>query len=450
MISKREDCALPTDGPSEPALAAYLLRRRSLLRFGAAAGALLPALAAPAQAKPATPLHFVGWQYHPDIVAENVATFSSLYDENVEYQLVAGEYQALLETMLIAGKDFDMLYSEEATLARWVAGGWARDVESMPDVAEIKASMVPVGVRNLSLPDGKLGGLPYYAGHIAFVVNDAHLSQAKLDPPTTWEEMLDQSRKLKRDKIAEFPYVSAWQHNWASLSWSIFAIWYSDGARVFDDKNAPVFDDKFKTVLELHRTLYKEGLVQPDIFTLPQEGVPSFATGQHSFMALHDYDQKVLNDPKLSQCAGKVKTALMPGTTHSTFSWVSLYLMGGKPVNAERVWNLMRFFGGKAKDGQYHVIKRWALEFGLGTPYKEMLDDPEIINSYKQWKDVDLSRHQLEISTPRDVSKTLWFSDWDWYMMGAVQDYIRGDQPTQALVDDLHKQVGVFKARYPD
>jgi multiple sugar transport system substrate-binding protein len=55
--------------------------------------------------------------------------------------------------------------------------------------------------------------------------------------------------------------------------------------------------------------LYKEALVEPDIFTLPQEGVPSFATGQHSFMILHDYDQRVVNDPKLSQCAGKVKTS---------------------------------------------------------------------------------------------------------------------------------------------
>ena len=429
----------------------YLMRRRSLLRLGAAAGAgaVLPGMLTRASAAPAKPLHFVGWQYNPQIVAENVATFNKLYDENVEYQLVAGEYQALLETMLVAGKKFDMMYSEEATLARWVAGQWARDVEDMPDVAAIKASMVDVGVKNLSLPNGKLGGLPYYAGYNAFIYNEAHLSQAKLQPPTTWEEVLDQARKLKQDKIAEYPYVSHWEHTWASLSWSLFAVWYSEGAQVFDAKFNPVFDDKFKKVLEMHRTLYKEGLVPPDIFTLPQEGVPSFATGQHSFMILHDYDQKVVNDPALSKCAGKVKNTLMPGATHSTFSWVSLYLMGGEPVDAERAWNLMRFFGGKSKDGQYHVIKRWALQFGLGSPYKEVLEDPDVVASFKPWKDVDIARHQLEISTPRDVSKTLWFSDWDWYMMGAVQDYIRGSQPTDQLVDDLQKHVTVFKARYP-
>ena len=437
---------MPDPGQTNAALTAHFLRRRSLLGLAGMAGA---AAAFPAQAKPSAPLHFVGWQYHPDIVAENVATFEKLYDETVEYQLVAGEYQALLETMLIAGKSFDMLYSEEATLARWIAGGWAQDVEEMPDVAAIKASMVPVGVKNLSLPNGKLGGLPYYAGYNAFVYNDAHLSQAKLQPPATWDELLDHCRKLKRDKVAEFPYVSAWQHNWSSLSWSLFAVWYSQGAQVFDSKFEPVFDDKFSRVLEMHRTMYKEGLVQPDIFTLPQEGVPSFATGQHSFMVVHDYDQKVLNDPKLSQCAGKVKNTLMPGATRSTFSWVSMYLMGGSPADKQRTWELMRFFGGKAKDGQYHVIKRWALDFGLGTPYKDMLDDPEIVNSYKQWKDFDVARQQLGNSTPRDVSKTLWFSDWDWYMMGAVQDYIRGSKPTSALVDDLREQVTAMKKRYP-
>ena len=45
-----------------------------------------------------------------------------------------------------------------------------------------------------------------------------------------------------------------------------------------------------KQVLEMHRTLYSEGLVQPDIFTLEQEGVPTLASGQHSYMVVHEYD----------------------------------------------------------------------------------------------------------------------------------------------------------------
>jgi len=433
----------------EASLKQHLLKRRNVLRGGA--GAVLGLAAAGtrvARAAPATPLHFIGWEYNPQIVADNVKIFETLYDENVAYQLVPGEYHAVVETRLIAGQRYDMMYSEEDHLYRWWTAKWVRDVDDLPGVPTIKAGMFPGAIRDMSLPNGKLGGLPYYAGFNSFVYNAKHLDQGKIQPPATWEEVLDSCRKLKKDKVAQYPYLSAWQHTWASLSWSLFSIWYSEGAKVFDAANNPVFDDKFKKVLEMHRTMYAEELVQPDIFTIEQEGVPSFASGEHSFMVVHEYDQKVLNDPKLSRIAGSVKNTLMPGATRSTFSWVALYLMGVQPVDVGRAWNLMQFFGGKAKDGQYHVIKRWALQFGLGTPYKEVLADPEVRASFAQWKDLAVAQKQQEIATPRDVSKTLWFPEWDWFMMGEVQDYIRGKQPLDRLVERLNDKLTAVKKQY--
>ncbi|MFO1060523.1 MAG: extracellular solute-binding protein [Dongiaceae bacterium] len=430
----------------------YLATRRAVLKGGlaAAAGLAVPGMARRALAAPADPLHFIGWQYHPEIAAENVETFKKLYDENVTYELVPGEYHAVAETKMMAGQHIDMMYSEEDHLVRWWRAKWVRDIDDLPGIPEIKSSMYQVNVRDLSLPNGKLGGLPYYSGFNSFVSNAKHLEKAKLEAPATWEEFVDQCRKLKKDGIAEFPYVSAWQRQWASLSWSLFSVWYSEGAKVFDEKFNPVFDDKFKKVLEMHRTLYKDGLVQPDIFTLDQEGVPTFASGQHSFMVLHEYDQKVLNDPKLSQMAGAAHNSLMPGATRSTFIWTALYLMGADPIDVTRTFNLMKFFGGKAKDGQYHVIRRWALEFGLGTPYKEVIDDPDVKASFGKWKDLAVSGKQQETATPRDVSKTMWFPEWDWYMMGEVQDYIRGQQEVDQLIDKLHKKADEVKAQYPD
>ena len=84
-----------------------LMRRRAVLKGGAAAaaGLALPsALGRRATAAPAEPLQFIGWQYNPQIVAENVEIFKKLYDENVNYELVPGEYHALAETKLIGGQ----------------------------------------------------------------------------------------------------------------------------------------------------------------------------------------------------------------------------------------------------------------------------------------------------------------------------------------------------------
>jgi multiple sugar transport system substrate-binding protein len=227
-------------------------------------------------------------------------------------------------------------------------------------------------------------------------------------------------------------------------------VWYSEGAPVFDAKNSPVFDDKFKQVLQMHRTLYAEGLVPPDIFTLDQESVPAYATGKHTYMVVHEYDQKVFNDPKTSQIAGAVHNVIMPGATRSTFMWTALYLMGAHPVDVGRAFQLMQYFGGKAKDGQYHVIKRWALDFGLGTPYKEVIADPEVKAAYSKWKDLEVSNKQQETGTPRQVSKTMWFPEWDWYMMGEAQDYIRGQQSLDQLVDKLHKKTTEVAQLYPE
>jgi multiple sugar transport system substrate-binding protein len=430
----------------------YLLHRRAMVKGGlaAAVGLALPGVASRAIAAPSTPLHFIGWQYNPQIVAENVDIFKKLYDENVEYELVSGEYHAVAETKLMGGQHVDMMYSEEDHLVRWWRAKWVRDIEDIPGVPAIKATMFEANVRDLSLPNGKLGGLPYYSGFNSFVFNSKHLEAAKLQPPATWGEFLDQCRKLKKDGVSEFPYVSAWQRQWASLSWSLFSVWYSEGAPVFDAKNSPVFDDKFKQVLQMHRTLYSEGLVPPDIFTLDQESVPAYATGKHTYMVVHEYDQKVFNDPKTSQIAGAVHNVIMPGATRSTFMWTALYLMGAEPVDVGRAFQLMQYFGGKAKDGQYHVIKRWALDFGLGTPYKEVIADPEVKAAYAKWKDLEVSNKQQETGTPRQISKTMWFPEWDWYMMGEAQDYIRGQQSLDQLVDKLQKKATEVAQLYPD
>jgi multiple sugar transport system substrate-binding protein len=429
----------------------YLTDRRTVLKGGLAAGAALavPGVAGRALAAPEDPLHFVGWQYNPQIVAENVETFKTLNDENVNYELVPGEYHAVVETKLIAGQHIDMMYSEEDRILRWNRAGWSRSLDGLPGLDEIKANMYDVNVHNMSLPDGSLGGMPYYTGFNSFVCNQNHLDAAGIEPPATWDELLDQCRKLKADGISDYPYISAWTRQWPTLSWSLFSAWYSEGAKVFDENFDPAFDENFRKVLEDHRTLYEEELVVPDIMTLQGEAVPNFATGQHTYMIVHEYDQKVFNTPEMSQIAGACRNAIMPGKTRSTFIWTAVYQMGADPVDELRAWDLMQFFGGKAKDGKYHVATRWALDFGLGTPHKEVIESDAVQAAFSQWKDLEVATQQLETATTRDVAKTMWFPEWDWYMMGEMQDYIRGEQSTDEVIDKLHAKAVELKGLYP-
>lgn len=424
----------------------FLASRRQVLQGGAALGAA-SMLGSHAMAAPDEAINFIGWQFQPQKVEENVGIFMKMNDENVVYELVSGDYPAIAETKLIGGQEIDMLYAEEDRVARWHTAGWIRDLEGLDGVDEIKAGLYPASLNSLSLPDGRFAGMPYYAGHIAFLYNKEVLEENGIAVPTTYDELLEACRKLKADGVSDAPFNGAWGQKWPELSWSLFGSWYAEGATVFDADGNFVDQPELRTVLEFYRTLYSEGLVVEDIMTLPNEGIPSFASGRHVFCFMHDYNQSVINNPELSQIAGKVSNALMPGKTHETFAWTATYLMGAG-ADADRVWKMLQFFGGKADDGKFHVCKPWALTFGLGSGHKELMNDPEVVASFEKWRDLDVSKAQIEKAVSRSVAKEIWFSEWDLFMMQRVQEFIRGNGEIDELVAQLADKATELKAEY--
>jgi len=452
-----------TRGELVSAALAGRLDRRKLVRRAAALGmsaSVIAGLDAANSSRRAAaqgaPLTMVGWGYHPEIVEDNVNVFKEAYEEQVDYQLTTGgNYHQIVETKLLGGEKPSVMYSESEYMYRWWRAGFVQNVEGLTEnpTEWYKKNMFPFGVQQLSLPNGELAGLPYYSGYNAFVYNKEHLDKAGLEPPTTWEEMIEQAKKLQADGISEHPFLSAQGHEWASLSWSIFAIWYSEGEPVFDDQFNPTFADggvAFKKVIEMHKQWLDEGITPPDILTQEGESVPAFMTGRHSFMVVHDYDQQGFNLGEKSNVKGMIGNALMPGTARDTFSWTACYLMGAREVDRQPAWNLMQWLGGRAKDGEYHGNKRWALETGLGCPYPEVMQDPEVLEAWSTWRDMDVHVEQLEKSKGRAVEKTMWFPEWNWEMMTQVQDYMQGKQTIDDTINNLVAKVDELKTLYPE
>ena len=158
----------------------------------------MPGFASRAFAKPADPISLVGWPFAPQIVEENIGIFSKFYDENVKYELVPAPYHETVETKKLGGQHIDVMYSEESHIVRWNRAGWTRDLEGLPGLDTIRSKMYDVNVHNMSLPNGKLAGLPYYTDFNTLFVNQKHLDAAKLEPPTTWDVFLEHCRKLKK------------------------------------------------------------------------------------------------------------------------------------------------------------------------------------------------------------------------------------------------------------
>jgi multiple sugar transport system substrate-binding protein len=298
-------------------------------------------------------------------------------------------------------------------------------------------------------------GLPYYSGYVSFIYNKDHLQRANLTPATSWDELMDQLRKLKRDGISDRPFTMAWQVTPAALSWALTAIMYSEGEYLFGKDLKPTFQDSpaWTKQLQMLKTMFDEQLVPADALVAAQESVPDFGAGGISYMLVHDYDQQALNTEtgSFKTAPGKVGNALVPGKTGETYSWTTMILMGAA-LSGQRLtdaWNMMQYFGGLDKAGKSAVNKRWALETGLGNPYKPLNQDPDIVAAWGRWRDMSVHVKQLEKTRGRPIEKTLWFPEWDQYVMQAVQGYLQGKAPVGKVTKDIYDQYKTLVKKYP-
>ena len=80
-------------------------------RSTAAAGRAARAAASPLAAQSGSTVYFRGWQYHPEIVQDNVDRYNKELNGKVDYATVTGDYPSLMEKNLIAKADLDILYA---------------------------------------------------------------------------------------------------------------------------------------------------------------------------------------------------------------------------------------------------------------------------------------------------------------------------------------------------
>jgi multiple sugar transport system substrate-binding protein len=463
-------------------MASSRFSRRSLAKAGLGSGFLAAAAAAPgpvrsyllseASARQGTPeaaaadfpplpvspvgANVVVWTYRPDIVTDNLTIWAEMNGQPAPtFADIPGiyEYANVIAAKFLGGEQLDMMYCHTDQLNRWYKAGWIRDdIEALPFVQELKPTLRPWGVENMSTFDGKMLGLPYWAGTKYWIYNDLHFEKAKIDKaPETWEEFEEQCKQLQAAGIAN-PYIPYWRHDFWALGWSLFVESYSDGDYIFDDEyNLTVTDGDtpFREMLERWKRMYDTGIVPPDSFQIGDPTV-RFNTGDHSFCANDDYSHKKNNDPSVSKIAGHAHNMLNPGKTHETTAISPMYVFGKNVQTPREVQDdLAQFFGGAYKDGEYHVALRWVLEEGLGTVDTTVMDMPDVVASFSEWRDVDLYNQQLELGKPRNVQKQLWYPEWEFKTLALVEDFVLGKSDIGTTLTTMQTNLDGAKKLYP-
>jgi multiple sugar transport system substrate-binding protein len=406
----------------------------------------------------AVEMDFVTWDYGVDKIADNILQFQAANPGVTINHKGYGwlDYPDTLVGLFASGGQPQLLYSSDHWLQQWAAAGWLEPLdEHCPNVATYNQELAPYAKEGMTY-DGKTYGLSYYADTMDFAYNEALLKQAGFDAaPQTWEDVYTMSKAIKEQGINEYPIIMAWSQKEGAFPEAFISMVYSqnEGANaMFDADLNPTFNQEgsaMAQVLEWLRTAYEEGLIDPASLTTAEiDQVKSMQAGQHTFTIFPQYNMAEVNRPESGDYAGQFKIALMPGKSHSTVGYVRFYAMTPKAVEegkVEEVCKFMDYFGGKT-DGDYKVVKRWAVENGLGFAQLPLFDDQDVVDAFGKWGDVETIKQQAELARAKE-GLTPWFGTWDVFARSEIHKAILGEQTVQQTLDNMAAKWEELKAQ---
>jgi len=399
-------------------------QRRDFLKASAAAAlAGSSTFGAMSRALAAGPVNFFAWSAGVDQVKAHVSAFEAKTGIKVAYANAPwAQYRDTLVTKFVGKAPLDTLWVSDAWLPEWAEAGWLAPIDGYPQLTKYNADVDDFSTKSM-MWKGKQYGLTYYTDYMAFFYDEGMLQKAGISaPPKTWDEVVQQSLKIKKAGLSEYPLMlSMARETW--LIEFLSSLVFSHGGRFVDDAGAAVMQDKKKGAHEaltwIVNAVQKHKIVSPACVEIGElNGLKAFSSGQHAFAMLGRYRVRTLNDPKQSQIAGRVKQGLMPAGpngSNATVGWNRFYgLTASAAKNKAKAADAVKFiewFGGKA-DGKYAFQKLMFMDVGAGFAVKPLFKDPEIIKTYSQYSDIKMYERQQALARKKDVVSP-WFGEWD-------------------------------------
>ncbi len=396
--------------------------RREFLKLlgGLAGGSMLPFAG---QAQAASNLNFFTWSAAVDTVKSHLTAFERKYGIPVAYNNAPwAQYRDTMITKFVGKAPLDVLWVSDSWLPEWADAGWLAPVDGFSDLMKYDADTNNFCIKSMQYK-GHQYGLTYYSDYMAFFYDEQKLAKAGISaPPKTWDEVVQQSLKIKKAGVSEYPMMLSM----ARESWLIeflTAMVYSHGGRFVDDAGNAVMQDPKKGAQQVLQwivdAVQKHKIISPACVELGElNGLKAFSSGNHAFALLGRYRVRTLNDPKQSQIAGHVKQALMPAGpdgSNATVGWMRFYGLTAQAAadktRAANAAKLIEWFGGKA-EGQYRFQKLLFNDIGSGFGVKSLFNDPEIRAGYQKYSDITVFEKQQDLARKKDVVSR-WFGEWD-------------------------------------
>lgn len=371
------------------------------------------------------------------LLAPVIQQFNSEYGPlTAQLSLIPTNYETVIQTKFEAGAGgIDVVFSNAGYADFWYQSGWIQALDGLPDLAQMNADIYPQSLKQdlFSSTDGKQIAVPYYSNTLLFAYNKSLLDRHGVAVPTTWDEFTTACQKLKQAGIT-YPFAPFWDSDFGNIVFGFFAHCASQGmTQAFATDKEPTFDTSAVAldVLEQWQKWFKDGFVPSDVLSSAYTSVAGhFNSGDAAFSIVSGQFIKPWATTPGTPVYKNTAIAMMPGTSHGTFTEMATYMMAKSASDRQTAWELLRFLSWRDPRDQnaYVTPTKYLLKaFGLFAPYKDLLSEPSTVQ-LMSFLDYDVYKQQAALAQnllyPADHAS--WFAGWQTAMASQLQLAILG------------------------
>jgi multiple sugar transport system substrate-binding protein len=334
-------------------------------------------------------LNFVVWEYG-DIYTKIRKKFADDWSIPVDATISSfNDHPAKLMTMYAAGEPIDVSQSSPFSLPNFVSQGLVEPLDGLPGADDYLKDFTE-STKQVAVYEGKMVGLPYFSTIWIWNYYTDLLEKAKFEPFKTYDELLEQCRKAKKDKICDYPVqwvagvgLEQLPGTWYQMTWNRGGVFF-DKAGNHQLGAGSIARETLKWWVQT----FTEQLADPESMKLQfTTSAKSFGAGKNMYRGPnHFYGLNIVNDPKTSPIAGKVKAHDSPGDGR-TIGDTHVYFLSTANRDKEWAWKLLQYLGGKTKDGRYSQAENLARDAMLGSGFKSVMTSNVITEGWKPWGD---------------------------------------------------------------
>lgn len=330
------------------------------------------------------------------IIEKQIAGFEK-ENPNIKVKLVSPPTEQAdqkIQQMLQAGSGVDVVEVRDITMGSFINNGWL-----LPITKEVKKwdgwSKLTENAQKYSHGnDGEIYMIPYGFYGLSLFYRTDYLKEAGISqPPHSWDEVLEQSKKLQNPSKNRYGYAFRGGQN---ATGQMAACIEAYNANNIDPENSyflkngkTIFSsEEAKQAVELYHKLFKEGSPSSSVSWAYQEMVQGFTNGSVAFLLQDPEVITVLNESALKP--DQWMTTPLPvgasGKAVQPMAWAG-WGVAKSSKQAEAATRLVQYLAGEsstefAKGNSLVPIRTDALKQKFYTEgpwktYSKMLEDPK-------------------------------------------------------------------------